>query len=349
MNFHILFFSLFSFLTLVLINFTLRNKKILIDDYKSSTHKISKKQNVTVSGGIFFAICISLIIFYFNLPNLFFYLLTIFIIGLLSDLKILNSPKFRLIVQFIFIFFFVILFNLNISETRIDIIDNFLHNNIFSVIFTICCFLVLINGANFIDGLNGLFSGYFILIIINLLILLSTEKITLDRELINFFYILIPLIIFFVFNILGVNFSGDAGAYLIATIIGYLSIEISSFNKNDLSPIFIVILFWYPVFENLFSFIRRTISKNSQVNADKVHLHHLIYYSLLKKIKFKNKILCNSVSSVVILSYNFLIFLIAINYINNSIILSSIIIINIFVYNYVYLKLLVKLNLVKNN
>ena len=79
----------------------------------------------------------------------------------------------------------------------------------------------------------------------------------------------------------GVNFSGDAGAYLIATIIGYLSIEISSLNKNDLSPIFIVILFWYPVFENLFSFIRRTISKNSQVNADKVHLHHLIYYSLL--------------------------------------------------------------------
>ena len=123
MSFHIIFFSLFSFLTLILINFILRNKKILIDDYKSSTHKISKKQNVAVSGGIFFAICTSLIILYFDLPNLFFYLLTIFFIGLLSDLEILNSPKFRLIVQFIFIFFFVILFNLNISETRIDIID----------------------------------------------------------------------------------------------------------------------------------------------------------------------------------------------------------------------------------
>ena len=37
-------------------------------------------------------------------------------------------------------------------------------SDFFGIIFTASCLLVLINGANFIDGLNGLCSGYFFLV-----------------------------------------------------------------------------------------------------------------------------------------------------------------------------------------
>ncbi len=292
-----------------------------------------------MSGGIFYSICFSFIIIYFDISYSYFYLIIIFFIGILSDLEILNSPKVRLLIQTFYTLSLVFLFKITIEETRIDIIDILLNNSFVGIIFTVSCLLVLINGANFIDGLNGLCSGYFFLVLIFLLILFNTEKIFLEKELVNFFYILIPLFIFFSFNLKSINFSGDAGAYFIATIVGFLSIEISSTNEKNLSPIFIVILFWYPVFENLFSFIRRTVAKNSQIKADKVHLHHLIYFFFLRNFKFKNRILCNSLSSMSILLYNLIVFIISINFVNNSIVLSSMVILNIFIYNVIYFKL----------
>ena len=43
------------------------------------------------------------------------------------------------------------------------------------------------------------------------------------------------------------------------------------------------ILLWYPAFENLFSLIRRSFKKNVS-EADKLHLHQLIFRYLNKKI-----------------------------------------------------------------
>ena len=50
-----------------------------------------------------------------------------------------------------------------------------------SFIFTSFCLMVLINGSNFIDGLNGLFLGYFLIILailykLNLFNLISIDK-----------------------------------------------------------------------------------------------------------------------------------------------------------------------------
>lgn len=342
---HIIFFLLFSIILLLILNYILKKKNILIDNHKSGSHKISKHPNVIVSGGIFFSLCFASIILYFDISYSYFYLIIIFFVGILSDLEILNSPKIRLLIQTIYILSLVYLFKITIEETRIDIVDVLLNNSLFGIIFTASCLLVLINGANFIDGLNGLSSGYFFLVLIFLLILFNTEKIFLEKELANFFYILIPLFIFFSFNLKSINFSGDAGAYFIATIVGFLSIEISSTNVKNLSPIFIVILFWYPVFENLFSFIRRTVAKNSQIKADKVHLHHLIYFYFLRNFKLKNRILCNSISSLSILLYNLIVFIISINFVNNSIVLSSMVILNIFIYVIIYFKLYLDLKL----
>ena len=331
--------TLLSFIGLMAINFIFKKKYFLIDNYKSGFHKINKKKNVVVSGGVFLSISFFFIVLYLNLSFSYFFLIFIFIIGILSDLNILNSPKIRLGIQSLFVILMIFILNLQINETRIDIIDYFINNNVFSFIFLACCLLVLINGANFIDGLNGLSSGYFILVLFTLLNLSNKNQIVIEQNYLGIFYFIIPLFAFFLFNLFGINFLGDSGSYFTATIVGYLAIESAFDNTLNLSPIFISILLWYPVFENLFSFIRRTVSYNSQTIADKSHLHHLLYYFISSKMYFKNQTIINSLSSSIIIFYNILIFIISSKFFNNSVILSSIIIFNIFIYSLVYLKL----------
>ena len=106
------FFILFSVLLLFIINFLFLKNNFLIENKNliTSPHKkfsLDEKVNSIVSGGIFFSIFLFLII-KINI-NLFYYLLIIFIIGLLSDLKLLHSPVYRIVLQTIATFFLFIL------------------------------------------------------------------------------------------------------------------------------------------------------------------------------------------------------------------------------------------------
>ena len=49
--------------------------------------------------------------------------------------------------------------------------NSLLSNDIFNIFFTVFCLAVLLNGSNFLDGLNGLISGYYLIIILSLLFL----------------------------------------------------------------------------------------------------------------------------------------------------------------------------------
>ena len=46
-----------------------------------------------------------------------------------------------------------------------------LSNDYFNIFFTVFCLAILLNGSNFLDGLNGLISGYYLMSISSLLIL----------------------------------------------------------------------------------------------------------------------------------------------------------------------------------
>ena len=125
---------IFSFLLLFLIhiiflkyNILIENKRLAIQPHKKFS--LDKDIRTTVSGGIFFSIFLFLTI-KINI-SLFYYLSIIFIIGLLSDLKLLNSPIYRIIFQIIATFLFIY-FNQDFNiETRIIFIDNLLNNNVF--------------------------------------------------------------------------------------------------------------------------------------------------------------------------------------------------------------------------
>ena len=78
---------------------------------------------------------------------------------------------------------------------------------------------------------------------------------------------------------------GDSGSYALGLMCGYFLIKIYELNQ-EISPYFIILLLWYPCFENLFSIIRKFSFRKSPINADNNHLHQLVYFYLKKKRKF---------------------------------------------------------------
>ncbi len=280
--------------------------------------------------------------FYFDYLELFF-LFSIFLLGTLSDYKLFNSPKYRLLFQILIIITFIIFSNLNIESTRIQFIDQLLENRFINIGFTTFCILIVINGSNFIDGLNGLTLGYYI--ILSLLLLNSNFDLGNDFDkniLLNLFVLLIVLIIF---NFMGVIFLGDNGSYLIGFLFSIYLIKIHQIN-SDISPYFIILLLWYPCFENLFSIIRKIFLKISAINPDNNHLHQLIFLYLISKLKIKKKLLANNLSSIIINMYNFPIFLIGMMNYNKTNFQIILITLNLTIYIILYM-ILIKFK--KNN
>jgi len=274
-------FSASLFISLITI-FIFNKKNILIDQVSFSKHKnlVKRiKKSPPLCGGIIILICSILFFKNFFLMNLFgaFFL----IIGIFSDINKISSPLIRICIQFIICYFFVVLSSLNIFDLRIDILNYFLGINFISILFTVFCILILINGSNFLDGLNTLVLGYYTLVCIVLIYLSNNFNLIVNP---NINLLIIFLLILFIPNFFGKVYLGDSGAYLIAFLISFFVIDFSL--KNSLvSPYFISLLLWYPAFENLFSILRRILSKNKIDAPDNYHLHHMIYaYFIQKKI-----------------------------------------------------------------
>ena len=92
------------------------------------------------------------------------FLILIFILGLSSDLKLLIPQKKRFFLQALIFIIFIYYLDLRILNSRIEFVDNILEYNFFNFIFVLFCLMVLVNGTNFIDGLNGLVIGYFLIV-----------------------------------------------------------------------------------------------------------------------------------------------------------------------------------------
>ena len=214
-------------------------------------------------------------------------------------------------------------------------LDIFLNNIYFQYFFSIFCFLILINGSNFIDGLNGLMLGYFISIISIIFYLDIYTSLEIDKTLM--ISLLAILFFLFILNINNKLFMGDGGSYALSLLCGYFLVKIYAANPY-FSPYFVVLLLWYPCFENLFSIIRKFSLKRSPINADNNHLHQLIFFYLKKKI-INKKINVNNISSFVIIFYNLLIFLFGLTNPSNSQLQIALILLNIIIYLLVYFNL----------
>ena len=332
MNILLLIISIISFL---LISIVIKKTKYL-KNYSGNTHqKFTSNENIPLIGGFFIIIVFLLVLFK---ENIFFLIsiILIFSLGLLSDLNKIISPNKRLLLQVIIVLFLIILTDLEINFTRVIVLDKLLNINIFNIFFVSFCVLVLINGTNFIDGLNGLSLGYYFILTVALLNNDLYYSNLLQKN--EFLYLSGYLFIFLIFNQTNLFFIGDSGSYSLGLIFSFLLINIYTVNSN-ISPFYIILLVWYPCFELLFSIIRKFNLNFSPAKPDIGHFHQLVYNLIKNKFNF-SKLKSNNISSILILLFNsFSIFLGSIDIYNtqNQIIL---IIMNVLFYTIIYKQLI---------
>ena len=304
----------------------------LLPSLSGERHQLFVEQNnIPLSGGIIIIITF-LFIEKFNI-NLFF--IFIFLIGFFSDLKIIKSPRIRFFLQILCIFLFVIIYDFHISNIRIFLFDFLLRYKFFSSFFVIFCLLVITNGTNFIDGLNGLVLGYFILLLITIYNLQLYENLNITQfEILYFMACLFFLLLFNFFNKL---YIGDSGSYLLGFSFGIFLIAIYESNST-ISPFFIVLLLWYPCFENLFSIIRKYRFNTSPLKSDNKHLHQMLFYFIKKRFGLTS-LSSNNLCSILINTFNILTISIGTINIFNTQFQILVIFFNIIFYIIVYLRL----------
>ena len=168
------FLSVFALITffifLIISKYSHKINKGILFDQDFSKPQAFHLSPITRSGGLGVIISLNIFFIIYNLIyseilfEYFFICNSMFFIGFLDDLKIRITPSKRLTLMIAFLFFFIYLFSIKISNIDIPFLIMFLNNNIFSSIFVLLCFLFVINGANLIDGFNGLLAINLIII-----------------------------------------------------------------------------------------------------------------------------------------------------------------------------------------
>ncbi len=259
------------------------------------------KEPIPRSGGL--AVFISLIFFILIYDLLFgrflndylFLSIIFFSIGFLEDINLKTNPNIRLILMIIALSLSIVFLSINIDNIDINFIKSWMSNGFFEVIFILLCFLFVVNGANLIDGFNGLLVIH--LILINFILLLiningqNTELALIITGQIAIFFS------FLLFNFPKAKiFLGDSGSYLFGSLIALNIIETNNLNPK-ISSFFFCILLFYLFFEVFFSFFRKIYLKKSPLKPDDNHFHMLLFKCLEKTKKFVD---CNYLNSIII-------------------------------------------------
>ena len=256
---------------------------------------------ITRSGGIAVIISLSFffIIYYLLyskiLYDYIFVSYSVFLVGFLDDLRINLKPLKRLLVMVLFLFILIYFLPIRILNIDIPFLTFLMSNHLFSSIFVLLCFLFIINGANLIDGFNGLLTIN--LIIINaVLTYINLNNLNFEFSILIISQIII-LLSFLLFNFPTAKiFLGDSGAYTLGALTSLNTITTNNLNP-EISSFFFCTLLFYLFFEVFFSFFRKLTQKKSPIYPDSKHLHMLSFYKI-SSIYGKNK--GNYINSIII-------------------------------------------------
>ncbi len=210
----------------------------------------------------------------------------IFIFSFYEDLKQSLSPYFRLIILFIGSFMFV--FFSELPDINITLLKFIKDHELIKILLFVLSLMLLMNGFNFIDGLNGLSSFNFLSIISSVFYIGYSYN---DIFIIN----LSALIIVFAIVVLLLNFPfgkiflGDSGSYIYAFFSGALIIYLFQ-RHSQLPTLLAMVILSYPITEMLFSLLRKLFQKQSPLRPDINHLHHLIFRKLYGNLIFRNNL-----------------------------------------------------------
>lgn len=273
---YFIFISIINFLIFFFLKDKIAKKLNLVDkpDHVLKIHKSS----VPLLGG-FILLTNSFFLLYFSIiGNNSYYLkiillsFSISLFGLIDDIKNIKPNTKIIFLTFFLIFFFYIFPDMKINSLKFLTFGlkqiNIENKYWLSLLFTVLCYLLLINAYNMCDGLDGiaLFIG---LIWLCYFFLKITE--------INYYLIsiIITLILIYYFNIRSKIFLGDSGNYYISTFAASVLIKENNFMTNYIAEE-IFIIFMLPGIDMLRLFIVRIYKKKNPFIGDRNHFHHLL-------------------------------------------------------------------------
>lgn len=151
-----------------------------------------------------------------------------------------------------------------------------------AISFLFTCFAVggMTNAINIIDGLNGLASGSVSLMLAGLATIAYLNGDTLVMKLCLWGIASIAGFLFFNYPF-GRIFLGDGGAYLAGFWLAECAI-ILLYRNPQVSTWAVLLTVVYPVWETIYSMLRRRMSSHKSGAPDQTHLHHLLYKSASK-------------------------------------------------------------------
>ena len=259
------------------------------------------KEPVGRSGGLasIISLTIFFVLYYFLFQQILieylFLSTTLFLLGFSEDIKFKISPNYRLFSMIIILLLFIIFFSINIKSVDLIFLNTWMTNSIFGTFFILLCFLFIINGANLIDGFNGLLAIH--LLIINIVLLFLNLNNSQEHLIIIITAQIVVLLSFLLFNFPKAKmFLGDGGSYLFGGLVALNIIQTNNLNPQ-ISSFFFCILLFYLFFEVFFSFFRKLYLRRSPLKPDRDHMHMLLYNYLEKSQKFKD---CNYLNSLAI-------------------------------------------------
>lgn len=276
------------------------------------------------AGGIGIFLSFFVIFLFSNEMNAYFLIsmAIVFFSGLLEDFSASLSPKSRLFLQLIGSG--VAVFGMGASITNLlPIVTLPYFAGIALALFGI---VGVCNAINIIDGFNGLAGG------ISLMAFVCTAMVAFSLKMdFVFFASLVAigsLIGFLTLNFpKGKIFLGDGGAYMLGFIIALLLAILT--QDSRISAWFGLSVMIYPVWEVIFSIIRKKLKKQSPMAPDGKHFHMLIHKKLQN----------NPLTALCIWLLNLPFMVLSVIFAHNAWVLIGICVVFILIYMLIYIKL----------
>ena len=304
----------FSFLTALLISYLAMPKLIyfaeklrLLDDAGDrSSHKVS----TPFFGGIaIFTGIICSLLFWADIENIQYILVSIlivFIVGVIDDLRQITAFK-KLIGQIIATLILIFLGDMHIDSMHgvLGVYDLPLW---IGTLFTIFVVIVITNGYNLIDGVDGLAGGIGLLSSFSFGVIALIMEQT-DMALIAF-TLMGALFGFLKYNVFPARiFMGDTGSLVVGMILSILAINCikyglvtETFKLQNKGPLLAISFLAIPLFDSLRVFVIRSIKGNGPLVAGRDHIHHA-FLDLNYGHKYTSIVLCAISAFLILVSY----------------------------------------------
>ena len=268
-----LFFAAFfiSLFTLLIVIHLSHKHTFFIDCEQTEKPQKFHDEPIPRAGGIGIVVALGLLVLMpFGLKLLPSIILA-FISGIFEDFHNSLTPRIRILLQVIAAVVAIWFTQSVVTYLGLGIELPYL----VGIVFSIFAIVGMVNAINIIDGFNGLASGVILMILTSFAIVSYQHS---NTELLDVITVILGATFGFFVLVFpkGKIFLGDGGAYMLGFIVSLIGIFLAG-RYDDVSPWYILALFIYPVWEVIFSIIRKLSIGLSPMKPDIYHMHMLVY------------------------------------------------------------------------